>query len=65
MNKQKHLSIRCDSDMLDKFYYVSKYNGRSGSGQILYMIRSVVEQFEKENGIITNDDIKNSSLNKQ
>ena len=65
MNKQKHLSIRCDSDTLDKFYYVSKYNGRSGSGQILYMIRSVVEQFEKENGIITNDDIKNSSLNKQ
>lgn len=58
MNKQKHLSIRCDSDILNKFYYVSKYNGRSGSGQILYMIRSAVEAFEKEHGTITNDDIK-------
>lgn len=60
MNKQKHLSIRCDSDMLNKFYYVAKYNGRSGSGQILYMIRSFVESFEKEHGVITKDDIKNS-----
>ena len=57
MNKQKHLSIRCDSNLLDKFYYVSKYNGRSGSGQILYMIRSLVEEFEREHGSITNDDI--------
>ena len=59
MGKQKHLSIRCDSDMLDKFYYVSKYNGRSGSGQILYMIRSAVKEFEKEHGKITEEDMKN------
>lgn len=58
MSKQKHLSIRCDSEMLDKFYYVSKYNGRSGSGQILYLIRSLVEDFEKKNGKITEEDIK-------
>ena len=57
MNKQKHLSIRCDSDMLDKFYYVSKYNGRSGSGQILYLIRTFVEEFEKVNGEITKEDL--------
>ncbi len=62
MSKQKHLSIRCDSDILNKFYYVSKYNGRSGSGQILYMIRSVVEQFEKDNGKITNEDLKELNL---
>ena len=58
MGKQKHLSIRCDSDMLDKFYYVSKYNGRSGSGQILYLIRSVIEDFEKKNGKIKDEDLK-------
>ncbi|MBO7208694.1 MAG: hypothetical protein J6V58_03040 [Clostridia bacterium] len=62
MSKQKHVSIRCDSDILNKFYYVSKYNGRSGSGQILYMIRSVVEQFEKDNGKITNEDLKELNL---
>ena len=43
MKKQKHVSIRTDSDMLDKFYYVSRYNGRSGSGQILFLMRSLIE----------------------
>lgn len=61
MGKQKHLSIRCDSDMLDKFYYVSKYNGRSGSGQILYMIRSAVKEFEKQHGKITEEDMSNAT----
>ena len=57
MGKQRHLSIRADAEMLDKFYYVSKYNGRSGSGQILFMMRSVVDEFEKEHGKITDADL--------
>lgn len=43
--------------MLDKFYYVSKYNGRSGSGQILFLMRSLVEEFEQEHGKITEEDL--------
>lgn len=62
MGKQKHVSIRMDSDMLDKFYYVSKYNGRSGSGQILYLMRTMVEEFEKEHGRITQEDLKKLNL---
>lgn len=58
MKKQKHLSIRVDKDFLDKFYYVSKYNGRSGSGQILYLMRKFVKDFENENGEITVSDIE-------
>jgi len=58
MKEQRHLSIRADAQMLDKFYFVAKYNGRSGSGQILYMMRSLVEAFEKEHGEITDADIK-------
>lgn len=58
MKKQKHVSIRMDSDMLDKFYYVSKYNGRSGSGQILFLMRSLIEDFEKEHGKISEEDIE-------
>lgn len=54
----KHISIRADSEMLDKFYYVSKYYGRSGSGQILYLMRSLVSDFEKEHGSITPTDIE-------
>ncbi|MCI5892294.1 MAG: hypothetical protein MRZ66_02675 [Clostridiales bacterium] len=64
MKKQKHVSIRTDSDMLDKFYYVSRYNGRSGSGQILFLMRSLIEDFEKDHGEITADDIKEMYLNK-
>lgn len=57
MANQKHVSIRMDAKMLKKFYYVSKYYGRSGSGQIIYMMRSLVEDFEKENGKITDNDL--------
>ena len=52
MKKQRHISIRMDAEMLDKFYYVSKYYGRSGSGQITYLMRSFVAEFEKEHGEI-------------
>ena len=58
MSRQKHISIRMDADMLDKFYYVSKYNGRSGSGQILYLMRSLVDEFEKKHGAIGEEAIK-------
>ena len=58
MAKSKHLSIRADSDMLDKFYYVSKYYGRSGSGQILYLMRNLISEFEKETGVITKENIE-------
>lgn len=58
MGKQKHISIRMDSEMLDKFYYVAKYNGRSGSGQILYLMKTLISEFEKENGRITEKDLE-------
>ncbi|MBQ6808108.1 MAG: hypothetical protein IJP07_02945 [Firmicutes bacterium] len=57
MSKQRHLSIRADAEMLDKFYFVSKYNGRSGSGQILFLMRSLVEEFEKEHGRISEEEL--------
>ena len=57
MGKQRQVSIRADGEMLDKFYYVSKYNGRSGSGQILFLMRSLVEEFEQEHGKITEEDL--------
>ena len=50
MRKQKHISIRIDEDILKKFHYISRYNGRSASGQIMY--------FEKEQGEIELEDTK-------
>ena len=46
MNQQKHISIRIDADVLQKFHYVAKYNDRSASGQIMYLINKCIRDFE-------------------
>ena len=48
--KQKHISIRIDEEVLQKFNYISKYEDRSASGQIMYLINSCIRDFEKKNG---------------
>ena len=52
-NKEnKHLGIEIDPILHGKLHYISKYEGRSANGQILYLIRQCVKTFEKENGEI-------------
>ena len=48
----KSLSIRIDSEMLDKLHVVADYEGRSANSQILILIRDCVEKYEKEHGRI-------------
>ena len=62
MKEKKHLSIRIEDTLHDKFYYAAKYYGRSGSGQITYLVRKFVEDFEKKNGVISDEDLKNSGI---
>lgn len=50
--KDKHLGIRIDNELHYKLHYIAKYEGRSGNGQVLYLIRKYIEQFEKQNGEI-------------
>ncbi|MBQ7128927.1 MAG: hypothetical protein IJO19_02950 [Clostridia bacterium] len=50
--KNKHLGIEIEPELHYKLHYISKYEGRSGNGQILYLIRQCIKQFEKENGEI-------------
>lgn len=52
MKRDKHLGITIASDLHQKLTYVSKYEGRSMSGQILYLIQKCVREFEKEHGPI-------------
>lgn len=52
MKKNKHISIRIDEDILQKFHYVSKYEDRSASGQIMYLINKCIREFEEKNGAI-------------
>ncbi len=52
-NKEnKHLGIEVDPELHRKLHYISKYEGRSANGQILYLIRQCIQSFEKEHGVI-------------
>ncbi|MBQ9510835.1 MAG: Arc family DNA-binding protein [Clostridia bacterium] len=48
----KSVSIRIDSEMLDKLHVVSDYEGRSLNSQILILIRQAIEEYENKHGKI-------------
>ena len=48
----KHLGIEIDPELHYKLHYISKYEGRSANGQILYLIRKCIRDFEKAEGEI-------------
>ena len=50
--RDKHLGITITSELHGKLVYISKYEGRTMSGQILYLIQRCVHEFEKEQGPI-------------
>lgn len=59
--KNKHLGIEIDPELHYKLHYIAKYEGRSGNGQILYLIRKCIAEFEKQDGVIeVPDDVKES-----
>ena len=43
----KHLGIEIDPELHYKLHYISKYYGRSANGEILYLIRQEIKNFEK------------------
>lgn len=58
MKNRTHLSIRMDTEIHDKLQYVAAYEGRSMSGQILYLIQKCIREHEKEHGSIPVEDLK-------
>ncbi len=48
----KHLGIEIDPELHYKLHYISKYEGRSANGQILYLIRKCIRDFESSCGEI-------------
>ncbi len=59
--KNKHLGIEIDPVLHFKLRYIAKYEGRSGNGQILYLIRQCIKEFEAANGeIMVPQDISKS-----
>ncbi len=51
----KHLGIEVDPELHAKLHYISKYEGRSANGQILYLVRQCIREFEEKNGEIKID----------
>lgn len=50
--KNKHLSIEIDPELHYKLHYIAKYEGRSANGQILYLLRKCIREFEQIDGPI-------------
>ncbi|MDD6203714.1 MAG: hypothetical protein PUC05_01790 [Firmicutes bacterium] len=48
----KHLGIEIDPELHYKLHYIAKYEGRSANGQIIYLIRQCIKEFEKSDGEI-------------
>jgi len=55
----KHLGIEVDPELHRKLHYIAKYEGRSANGQILYLIRQCIRDFEQKNGEIRPDSERN------
>ncbi len=48
----KHIGIEIDPELHFKLHYISKYYGRSANGQILYLVRQAINEFENKEGKI-------------
>lgn len=48
----KHLGIEIDPELHYKLHYISKYYGRSANGEILFLVRQAIKDFEKQEGEI-------------
>ncbi len=48
----KHLGIEVDPQLHYKLHYIAKYEGRSANGQIIYLIRKCIREFEQRDGEI-------------
>lgn len=51
----KHLGIEVEPELHRKLHYIAKYEGRSANGQILYLIRKCIQEFEQQVGPIPAD----------
>lgn len=52
----KHLGLEIDPELHHKLRYIAKYEGRSINGQLLYLVRQCVKDFEATDGPIPNEE---------
>ncbi len=52
----KHLGLEIEPALHAKLRHIAKFEDRSINGQVLYLIRQCVREFEEENGTIESAD---------
>lgn len=52
----KHLGLEIDPELHHKLRYIAKYEGRSINGQLLYLVRQCVKEFEEKDGPIPDEE---------
>ena len=62
--KHAYLNIRLAPELHDKFRYIARYEGRSMSAHLLWLVQRCVREFEKEHGIITEGDMNDAKEQK-
>ena len=48
----KHIGMEIPPELHYKLHYISKYYGRSANGEIIFLIRQAIRDFEKAEGEI-------------
>ncbi len=56
----KHLGIEITPELHYKLHYISKYYGRSANGEILYLVRQAIKEFESAEGEIAVPELNNT-----
>ncbi len=53
MDKDKHLGLRINSDTHKKLKELAEYEGRSINGEVIYLIRQAIRDYERKNDSIS------------
>lgn len=51
-------TLRIDRALFSKFKYIADYDGRSANRELEHYIKKRVQSFEKEHGVISEEDIE-------
>ena len=52
MKKNKNIGVRIDPELHYKLHYISRYDGRTANGMIIFLANRAIAEFEKEHGKI-------------